>query len=145
VSAPTLPERKGVGSMPYPVYLGITQMSKNKDAAMEVLKFLISDEAQTDLAKKGLMPVVKSESVKKAYGTDTGFNNLNWVAAFYNQIAPVPYKGPMDGMVGDIYRKYAYEVMFGTTDVNTALRKAEEETIKQVEVFRTKVNPNVFK
>jgi multiple sugar transport system substrate-binding protein len=145
VSAPTLTERKGVGSMPYPVYLGITQMAKNKDAAMEVLKYLISDEAQTDLAKKGLMPVVKSESVKKAYGTDTGFNNLNWGAAFYNQIAPVPYKGPMDGMVGDIYRKYAYEVMFGTTDLNTALRKTEEETIKQVEAFRAKVNPNVFK
>jgi multiple sugar transport system substrate-binding protein len=145
VSAPTLPEQKGVGSMPYPVYLGITQMAKNKDAAMEVLKFLISDEAQTDLAKKGLMPVVKSESVRKAYGADTGFNNLNWGAAFYNKAAQVSYKGPMDGMVGDIYRKYAYEVMFGTTDMNTALRKAEEETIKQVEEFRAKVNPNVFK
>jgi multiple sugar transport system substrate-binding protein len=145
VSAPTLPERKGVGSMPYPVYLGITQMSQNKDAAMEVLKYLISDEAQTDLAKKGLMPVVKSDSVKKAYGTDTGFNNLNWSAAFYNQMAPVPYKGPADGMVGDIYRKYAYEIMFGKTDINTALRQAEEETIKKVDEFRAKVNPNVFK
>lgn len=144
-AAPTLPDKRGVGSQPYPVYLGITQMAKNKDAAMEVLKFLISDEAQTDLAKKGLMPVVKSEAVKKAFGTDTGFNNLHWGAAFYNEIAPVPYKGPADGMVSIIYQKYAYDVMFGKTDINTALRSAEEETIKQVEAFRAQVSPDVFK
>lgn len=144
-SMPELTDQPGIGSQPYPIYLGITNMSKNKDAATEALKFMISDEAQGELAKNGYMPVVKSENVRNLYGAATKTPEKNWAAAFYNHIAPVPYKGPMDTAVLNIYNTYLTEVMYGKLDVNTALRQAEEIALKKIEEYMSSVDPSIFK
>lgn len=46
----------------YPTYFSITSTSKHKEAAMEVIKFLTSDENQMELSKLGNMPVVNEET-----------------------------------------------------------------------------------
>jgi len=92
VSLPTFKEQPGVGSQSYPFYFGITKLSKNPDASMEVLKYMVSDEFQMELAKKGIMPVVKNEAIQKALGQDSPFKDKNFKAVFHNKFAPIPAK-----------------------------------------------------
>lgn len=44
VALPTLDSQKGIGSQSYPTYFGLTAMARNKEASMEALNYLISDE-----------------------------------------------------------------------------------------------------
>src|SRR5690606_2238243 len=90
VSWPTLDSNKGVGSQSYPSYFGITSVAKEKEAAMEVLKFMVSDEFQTQMARNGIMPVLKNEAIQKELGKDSFYKDRNWQAVFYNKFAPIP-------------------------------------------------------
>lgn len=136
VSVPTLKEQPGVGSQPYTAYFGITNMASNKDAAMEVLKYMVSDEFQLSLAKQGYLPVVQTSEVKKALGQETAFKDKNWQAMFYNKMAPVPVKGIYENRVVGIYNGFADQAMLGTVDLNTALRKSEESAMIKLEEWK---------
>lgn len=132
VTLPSFSGQPGVGSQSYPFYFGITKLSRNQDAAMEVLNYMISEEFQADLAKKGIMPVLKNEAVQKQLGQDSPFKDKNFQAVFKNKFAPIPPKALYDaGLVG-IYAKYADQVMKQSSDLNTALRMAEEEAAKYI-------------
>ncbi|MBD2862858.1 ABC transporter substrate-binding protein [Paenibacillus oceani] len=138
VSLPTFKEQPGVGSQSYPFYFGITKLSKNPDASMEVLKYMVSDEFQMELSKKGIMPVVKNEAVQKALGQDSPFKNKNLKAVFHNKFAPIPAKAPYDASIVANYAKYADQVMKQKMDINTAFRKSEEESLKIIAEYKNK-------
>ncbi|ULL16297.1 extracellular solute-binding protein [Paenibacillus sp. H1-7] len=125
VPIPTLKEAPGVGSQPYPTFFGVTSTSKHKDEAMEIIKYLISEEVQMKLSKKGIMPVLNNEAVKKAFGQDSKFKNKNLKAVFTNQFAPVPYKSKLDSLVEKTYNEAVGTAL--NQDINTALRTAEEK------------------
>lgn len=135
-SVPSLKEKPGVGVQPYTAYFGITNISKNKDAAMEVLKYMVSDEFQLSLAKQGYLPVIQNKDVKQALGQETIFKDKNWQALFYNKMAPAPVKGIYENRVIGVYNGFAEQAMLGTTDLNTALRQAEETAIKQLDAWK---------
>ncbi|MDF2658467.1 MAG: extracellular solute-binding protein family 1 [Paenibacillus sp.] len=145
VSLPTLKEYPGIGPQPLTVGMAVTKMAKNKDAAMEVLKYIVSNEVQSELAKKGIAPVVKNIEVQKLLGTENFFKTKNWNAVFYNKWANFTYTGAMAVDLNTIYTKYGNEVLLGTLDINTALRKAEEEALKKVEELKKMiVVPNAY-
>lgn len=145
VSLPTLKEQPGIGPQPITVGMSVTKMSKNKDAAMEVLKHIVSNEVQSELAKKGIAPVVKNIEVQKLLGTENFFKNKNWGAVFYNKWASFTYTGAMAVDLNAIYQKYGNNVLLGTVDINTALRQAEEEALKKIEdVKKMIVMPNTY-
>ncbi|CAG7618698.1 ABC transporter substrate-binding protein [Paenibacillus allorhizosphaerae] len=135
VTLPTFKDKPGIGSQSYPFYFGITRLSQNQDEAMEVLKYMISDEFQTELAKKGIMPVLKNESVQKQLGQDSPFKDKNFKAVFLNKFAPIPPKAPYDATLVTNYAKYADQLMKQGADINTALRKAEEDSVKTIETY----------
>jgi multiple sugar transport system substrate-binding protein len=130
VTLPSFKGQTGISAQPYSYYFGITNMAKDKDAAMEVLNYLVSDEMQTTLAKRGSLPVIKSTDVRNTLGKDSKYKDKHWQAAFANKFAPVPYKGIYEVPVLAIYADYATKVMRGDMDVNTARRLAEEAAIK---------------
>jgi ABC-type glycerol-3-phosphate transport system substrate-binding protein len=133
VSAPVLAEAPNKGFSIYPANLSISKNSKHKEDAMEILKYLISDEAQASLARKGFVPVVSSPEVRKSLGADSSYSDYNWAAAFKNPFSEYLYHGPYATDVSSIYSKYFNEVMYDRMDINTALRKAEEEAVKKIE------------
>ncbi|MDF2722058.1 MAG: extracellular solute-binding protein family 1 [Paenibacillus sp.] len=145
VSAPVLKDAPKNGFAPYPVNFAITKTSKNKDAAMEVLKYLVSDEAQQYLAKKGFGPVVKSVDVQKALGADSGaYASYNWQAVFHTSFAPYTFIGPYVGDLQTIYEKQFGRVINNEIDINTARRVAEEEAKAKIEEIK-KLIPNDLK
>lgn len=133
VANPSTPGAPGIGGQPYTQYFGITRMAKNKDAAMDMLKHLVSDEFQLDAARKGFMPVLKSLDVRKAFGQDTKFKDKNWNAYFYNKMADVPYKSVNEIPISGLYAADMNRVMKGETDLNTALRTSEEAAQKKLQ------------
>lgn len=136
VSVPTFKEQPGIGMQPYTAFFGVTNVSKNQDAAMNVLKYMVSDEFQRSLAIQGYLPVVKSDDVKRALGQETAFKDKNWQAMFYNKMASVPVKGVYENRVIGVYNGFAEQVMLGTSDLNTALRQAEESTLMKLDEWR---------
>ena len=138
VSMPTFKELPGVGSQSYPTYFSITSMSKNKEAAMQAIKYLISDEYQLDASKKGIMTVLKSDSVKKAIGQETRFKDKNWKSIFYLKFAPIAPKTIYDIDVEKAYTAKLGDIAKGAIDLNTGLRTAEEEANKAIEALKKK-------
>ncbi|UUZ94091.1 extracellular solute-binding protein [Paenibacillus sp. P25] len=129
---PVFKEAPGIGSQPYPIYFSVAKGSKYKDQAMEVIKYLTSEEFQMEASKKGLVPVLKSEVVKKAFGQESAFKGKHFEAIFYNKMAPVMTKTPYDDDVENPLKQAILNAALGTADINTALRTAEEEGNKAV-------------
>ncbi|MBD2862387.1 ABC transporter substrate-binding protein [Paenibacillus oceani] len=134
---PAFREKPGVGAQPYPIQMGITSFSENKDAAMTALKFLLSEEYQKEISEKGQMPVLKLESVKQAFGSKSAFSNKNYSALFYNKMASIAFKTPPYGAAIDrFYTNGALQLAQGQTDINTLFRQAEEEATKEINALR---------
>ncbi|TNJ62717.1 carbohydrate ABC transporter substrate-binding protein [Paenibacillus hemerocallicola] len=136
---PVFKENPGVGTQPYPDFYFISQTSKYKDQAMEVLKFLTSDEFQMEMSKKGHVPVLKNESVKKAFAQDSKFKSKNVVnALFTNKYASPIARTKYDSRVNGPLLSHLAKVIVGEEDLNTALRSAEEEANKAIEAMKSK-------
>jgi multiple sugar transport system substrate-binding protein len=135
---PTFPEKPGIGTQPYPNILFVTATSKYKDQAVEVLKFLTSDEYQLDMAKRGFIPILKDEKIRKAFAQDMGYKDKNVVnAVFYNKVAATAPKTKYDGIVSGALNKQLIGLIKGEVDLNTALRQAEEEANKGIEAAKS--------
>lgn len=137
---PTFKDLPGVGSQAYPSYFGITSQAKNVDAAMEVLKFLTSDEHQTSLSKKGILPVINKADVKQVLGSESVFKGKNFKGMFHNKFAPISEKAPYDAKIVSTYLKQVVPLQTGATDLNTAFRTAEEEAVKVIKEYKA-ANP----
>ncbi|WJH33853.1 extracellular solute-binding protein [Paenibacillus sp. CC-CFT747] len=140
-AVPQFKEYPGLNTQPYATYAGITSTSKNKDAAMEVLKYLISEEYQTIMSKRGVITPLTTKSVRDAAFTDYPFaKSKNIKALFYGKPAPGRVMTEYDELViekafdEDVVR----EIAKGKMDVNSALRKAEETSNKLIQEQLTK-------
>jgi multiple sugar transport system substrate-binding protein len=131
---PTFKELPNVGSQSYPVYFGLTSQTKNKDEAMELLKFMVSEAYQNELAAKGVLPIVQSDSTKRLLGTNTEFKSKNYQAMISRKFAPITPKVPeYDTDVFRFYRDQALPLAMGQTDINTAFRTAAEQAEKVIQ------------
>lgn len=131
VSLPTFEQLPKVGSQAYPTYFAVTNMSKQKEQAMNVIQYLISEEMQKQLSKKGIMPVLKDEAIQKLYGQESSFTGKNFQASFYNKFAPIPAKTKYESLLLTPYAKAVPKVIL-TGDANTVFRSTEEETVKKI-------------
>jgi multiple sugar transport system substrate-binding protein len=126
VALPTFKELPGVGAQMYPTYFSITSMAKNKDAAMEVIKYLSTDAYQVEASKNGNMPGVKSEAARKVLGQNTPFKDKNFQAVYFDKAAPIAPKNVYDYAIEKVYVKDITNLVQGKVDLNTFLRDAEE-------------------
>ncbi|GAA4847098.1 hypothetical protein GCM10023310_26490 [Paenibacillus vulneris] len=139
VSLPTVKEAPGIGTQPYPNFFFVTASSKYKDAAMEVLKYVTSDEHEMIESKKGNIPVLKNEEIKKVFGQETAFKNKNMKnAVFYNRFASPHARTIYDDKVIGAMESNLKKVIYGEADLNTAFRMAEEEANKAIEEMKLK-------
>jgi multiple sugar transport system substrate-binding protein len=139
IAFPKFKEAPDRGPQNYPTYFAITSISKHKEAAMEVIKFLTSDENQMELSKLGNMPVVKNETIRNAFGQETRHANKNLKSVYYHKSSPIMPKTIYDDVVFSIYGKYYRDLAAGKIDINTAFRDMEEEGNKKIEELKEKL------
>ncbi|MDF2725418.1 MAG: extracellular solute-binding protein family 1 [Paenibacillus sp.] len=133
VSIPTFKELPGVGAQSYPTYAAITSTSKRKEESMQLLQYLVSDEFQTQLSKAGGMTSLKSDAIKKVIGQQSPYPGKNYAAAYYNKFAPISEKSRYDTTAESGYRKNITNYIYGTIDLNTLFRTAQEDADKALE------------
>jgi len=134
VALPTFADKPKVGSQAYPSYMFITSTSEHKDEAMEVVKQFIGDEYQSQFSKSGGITVLKNDAIKQMFGQDTQLKDKNIKnAVFYNSSAPAAAKTRFDTFVEDGIRNQISGLLLGETDLNTALRTAQEEVNKKIQ------------
>ncbi|TMV44706.1 carbohydrate ABC transporter substrate-binding protein [Paenibacillus mesophilus] len=137
VALPTFRDQPGVGTQTTPEMFGITSMAQHKEEAMNVIHYLTTPEAQTMYSRKGLMPVIKDEAVKKAFGEGSQFKNIHWSSVYYNKPAPLTIRTNYQLTVEGILRKQVVDIVLGKTDLNTATRNASEEAEKAIAALKS--------
>lgn len=133
---PTFAEAPKTGPQSYPTYFGVSGTSKHKDQAMQVIRYLVSDEYQLDVSKKGILPVVRSPEVRTAFAKETAFSDKNVKAALYESFAPMMSRTIYDTAVERTYNKNLTKLVLGEIDLNTLLRTAEEEAIAAIAALK---------
>lgn len=126
VSAPTYAHLPGIGHQNYTNFIYISSTSDYKKEAMNVIKYLTSDEFQMNLSKDGTISPLRSEKIQKSLGANYPIE-ANWGAVFYNEFAEIPVKGPYESIAEKELAKYTVPIIIKEIDINTALRQAEEE------------------
>lgn len=140
VSLPTFKDQKGIGSQSYPSYFGITKMAQNRDAAMKVLKHMVSEEFQTELSKKGIMPVLSDTTIQNRLGEESPYKDRHFAAVFYNKFAPIPNKGLYDLQLVSAYTSAGTNIALDKMDMNTSLRTAEQDAQKQIDIYKQQMS-----
>ncbi|MEF3307055.1 ABC transporter substrate-binding protein [Paenibacillus sp. GYB003] len=138
VSLPAFKEKPGVSSQLYPMFFGPTKMAKNKDAALKVIKFMVSEEYQIALARKGWMSVLTADKVRNEYAQDTPFKDKNYKALFMNKPAPIVYTPAIDPSLININVNTALSILKGEADINSAFRTAEQASQKAIDEYNAK-------
>jgi hypothetical protein len=106
---------------------------------MEAIKALISEDTQSDFSKKGIIPILSADSLKKVFATETIYKDKNWQAIFHNPFAKLSFKSNYDAQIQQYAQDTARDLISGTIpDLNTALRKLNEKTEKYVEAATKK-------
>jgi multiple sugar transport system substrate-binding protein len=128
VSYPTFKEAPGIGPQPYPTYFGLSAISKHKEQAMDVIQYLISDEFQVSVSRRGNPPAIRNDATQKTFGVDSDYyRNRNAQALFYNKAAALAPKSFFDGKLESFYLAYVKDLATGKLDLNTMLRTADEK------------------
>ncbi|TMV45938.1 carbohydrate ABC transporter substrate-binding protein [Paenibacillus mesophilus] len=132
---PVLPERGPVSVQPYPDYMYLSSTSKHKELAVQAMEFFTSDSFQMERSKNAYTTPLKSSQIKAAFGQNAEmFRGKNISAMSPKKYAPAAtYDQYTNQAAATIIPKHVHNVRDGKTDINSALRQAEEEVNKYIE------------
>lgn len=135
VTYPQHRKAPGIGQRLDSPILSISEQSKVKDAAFLVLDTILSDEVQADMMRGGRMTVLKDEKLRSEFGKGLKeFEGKNLAAMTKLKFAVMtPFKYLPDGDVDKILSKAFNAYIIDETDLNTALRTADEEMNKLIQ------------
>jgi multiple sugar transport system substrate-binding protein len=117
----------------------VSETSKHKNEAFQILSLLTADDAQLASTKAGRLSSLKDAKFKQAYGENLSvLKGKNVQGIFKNTPAPFARPSEFDSAVTKILNKAAADVMAGKSDVNTALRLANEAANQAIAAEKTK-------
>jgi multiple sugar transport system substrate-binding protein len=126
--APKLMPQRG------PAYWSISNTSKHKEEAFEMIMAMLSDAVQMEDSKKGITTTLASTEIQKALGKGHPVYSKKNMDAI-NVYPPIPYTQKRKAGLTDIpgvtqqnlLSSAFVDVALGKTDVNTALRDLDEK------------------
>jgi multiple sugar transport system substrate-binding protein len=135
VTYPTNKKAPGVGHRLDSPILAITAQSKVKDAAFMVLDTILSDEVQTSFVRNARMTVLNSQKVKDEFGKGISeFQGKNMAAMTKLKMANMASVQFLnEGQIDSITGKAFQSVSDKSSDINSALRLADEELNKYIQ------------
>ncbi|GAA3405225.1 ABC transporter substrate-binding protein [Paenibacillus hodogayensis] len=134
VTLPNFEGMKGVGSQMNAPFYSIMPNSKYKDETFEVLAYIVSDEIQAANARKGHVPVLRDDKVLNDFGKDLDILKGKNVKAFYAEKIAKPVPTVLnDGSIRAKLSQIIDTYKTSQQDLNSMLRKAEEDANKQIE------------
>lgn len=135
-SYPTYSMRPNTGAQGNLLLFGITNMSQQKEAAMEVIKYLLSDEYQKITSAAGNIPIVLNDATISAFAQDTYYADRNVQSIFSIPFAPLSERTLLDPVTTALYRSQLLDLAFGNVDMNTMMRTIEQEINLELEIAK---------
>ncbi|MEF3307883.1 extracellular solute-binding protein [Paenibacillus sp. GYB004] len=137
VSYPAFDDRPKLGrQIDFHLFM-VPPASKNKTAAYEVIRTLLSDEAQVAMNKAGRLTVLKDTSMKQNYAADLKvYEGKNLAGIFKVSPAPAPMSTNYDTKIYSFLQESNKEMAQNNMDVNTALRLADEKANKHIQEMK---------
>jgi multiple sugar transport system substrate-binding protein len=132
-SLPSFKDAPDKGYNPAIPLLMITTATKHKDEAFQVLNLLTDADTQKEMGKGGRLSSLKDAKVRESFGQDMkSFKGLDISAIVdYATSSEPPYSKYAD-MAKNQVDAAIRNALTGATDINTALREAEEATNKKI-------------
>lgn len=100
---------------------------------------MTSDEYQTEIAKKALgLPVITTQSAKDVFGQDNpNLTGKNLKALTKNKPVTPFQKSPYQAITNNQLEKLWYQLGKDQFDINTTLRMADENAVKEIEKLKS--------
>lgn len=133
VTYPTYPGAPNIGAQGNLLLVGITNTSPHKNEAMEVLKYLYSDEFQVDMSADGNIPVVINDETTSVFAQNTYYKDRNVQSVFKLDFAPLSKRTMYDQHVTSIYRSQIVQLANGEVDLNSMMHQIEQEANQAIE------------
>ncbi|MDF2722016.1 MAG: hypothetical protein K0Q59_1691 [Paenibacillus sp.] len=134
VTFPEFKSRPGVGPQFEAVFFILPTTSKKKDAAFLAMSALTDEEQQFQASRSGAAPVLKSTKWREVYGLDEpNLKGKNASALVPMKYAPTNGINPYNAIAEGNIITAVNSVILGKTDMNTALREAQEKTNKAID------------
>lgn len=139
VSFPVFKDKPKVGTGVFANGMVIPKTGKYKDAAFLVISNLLSDAAQMEASKNGWMTVLNNADIqKRVYENYELYKGKNTKAFYFNELA-APYQvTKYDIAVSGKYTEALRGYVYGSKDLNTTLREAEEAANKEIAALKAK-------
>jgi multiple sugar transport system substrate-binding protein len=146
VSAPLLNGAPKMMGQRGPAYWSITNQSKHKDEAFEVIMAMLSDEVQMQDSKMGIPTTLNSKEIQAVLGKEHPVYSKKNMNAL-NKFPPIPASPKRDPNLMDLPLVTQQNTMSGQfhkvatnqMDVNNALREADELLKKALAAEKEKV------
>ncbi|MDF2718537.1 MAG: extracellular solute-binding protein family 1 [Paenibacillus sp.] len=134
VTYPQNAKAPGIGAEMNAHWWTIMKQSPNKDAAVQALSVLLSDEVQSAMTRGMRLTVLKDAAIQSQTGADiTGTQGKN-VTAFTKLKNPAPVRfGNLTTQFLASMNKAINGVLFENKDINTALRESDEQMAKDIQ------------
>ncbi|RKN86074.1 ABC transporter substrate-binding protein [Paenibacillus ginsengarvi] len=112
----------------------VYKASKNKEAAYQLLRLLLTDDIQMMLSRGGRLPVIKDDAIRKQFGEENGYyKGKNLQAIFKVGPSPAPSASIYDTKINVLVNtELAKSIAVDGVDINSALRSAEEKANKEI-------------
>ncbi|CAG7633564.1 ABC transporter substrate-binding protein [Paenibacillus allorhizosphaerae] len=139
VSYPSFKDSPGIGIGTDSHNLSISATSKHKEEAFQVIAFLVSKEAQSELVKDGKLSPLTDQDLKDNFGKNLDILKGKNVQAIFKTKPTAPEKvNPFSTLVSNEVNTMFKEFEKGNDDVVTLLRQANEAAAKSIEAEKKK-------
>jgi multiple sugar transport system substrate-binding protein len=133
VQVPFFKDKPDIGPQSYPNYFYITNMSKNRDAAFQVLAYVTSEEFQEWQIRTGTPSILKDQSkIIANFGADEPVYQGKNIKSLLPAKFAAPTMKTQFQSIADTEILAALGDYAAGKDVNTALREAAERAEKKI-------------
>lgn len=131
---PVYPDAPLAGPTPYPDNFYVTSISKHKEESFQLIDYFTSQEFQTYAILEGTRhTVLKDETVRQAFGSKSEIlAGKNVTALQILQHSPPLASNAYAAVATGALQDAIVAIVAGETDINTALREAEEAANRTV-------------
>lgn len=137
VTVPTFAEAPNVAPFMNYSFLSISPNTPYKEQAFKVITYLVSDEVQMALSRKGYLSPLSSPEIKQQLGADRPDLAGKNLKSIFLHTPSDPYKSPYnDSSVDALLRAPFDNIAQGKGDINTNLREGDEAINKKIEELK---------
>jgi len=133
---PNFADNLGHGKVANVHSVSISTLSKHKDEAFEVLANILSDEVQRKVSRNGRVPSIDNPELDKEFGADIEVLKGIKTENIFKTDTPILTQHRWENDIAKHVTQAFADIALLGTDVNTAIRTAEENIRKDIETLK---------